>query len=166
MPMESQHQQHGGQGSEAAAERVRLRQLAMGPCKQACLLLGDMAFSAYKAQLQANAEQAGLKARNDFYETLAERRLDDDAQANASASFETQLDAQLDAQLAKHAPRAQDWGLATVKRCMEGCVGLRDAAKIQELCDCIEFSSDLPTASKCFDRSMVGGLQPVGGGKN
>ena len=138
----------------------------MGPCKQACLLLGDMAFSAYKAQLKANAEQAGLTARNSFYETLAERRLDDDAQANASASFETQLEAQLDAQLFKHAQGAHDWGLATVTRCMEGCVGLRDAAKIQELCDCIEFSSDLPAASRCFDASMAGALQPVGGTKN
>ena len=46
-----------------------------------------------------------------------------------------QLDAQLDAQIAKHAQKAQDWGLATVQRCMEGCIGLRDPLKIQ-----VEFS--------------------------
>jgi hypothetical protein len=166
--MEAHHQQGELHGGDVDDERAQLRAVAMGPCKQACLLLGDMAFSAYKAQLKANAQQAALKARNEFYETLQERRhdLNDHAQANASASFEAQLTAQLDAQLAKHAQGAQDWGLATVKRCMEGCIGLRDAAKIQELCDCIEFSSDLPAASKCFDASMAGARQPVGESKN
>ena len=78
---------------------------------------------------------------------------------------EAQLTTQLDQQLAKHAQGAHDWGMATVKRCMEGCVG-PGRAKIQELCDCIEFSSDLSAASKCFDASMAGARQPVGGGKN
>jgi hypothetical protein len=140
-----------------AEERAKLRALAMGPCKQACLLLGDMSFAAFKAQLKANADEAGLKARTAFYESEKLKRLDDTAHANASASFEAQLGQQLDAQLAKHAQAAQDWGMATVTRCMEGCVGLRDPAKVQELCDCIEFSSDLPAASKCFDASVGGG---------
>ena len=168
----------------AQEERAALRALALGPCKQACLLLGEMAFSAYRAQLKANAgplalalcvsvratevcvaassESAGLKARNEFYDTLAARRLGDEMQANASASFEEQLEAQLEAQLGKHAQAAHDWGLATVRRCMTGCVGLRDPARIRELCDCIEYSSDLPAASKCFDASMAGSMQPVG----
>ena len=38
-----------------AEERAKLRALAMGPCKQACLLLGDMSFTAFRAQLKANA---------------------------------------------------------------------------------------------------------------
>ena len=111
--------------------------------------------------MTTSSESAGLKARNEFYDTLATRRLGDEAQANASASFEKQLEAQLEAQLGKHAQAAHDWGLATVKRCMEGCVGLREPARIQELCDCIEYSSDLPAASKCFDASMAGAVQRV-----
>lgn len=144
-------------------ERARLRVLALGPCKQACLLLGEFAYTAFRAQLKTNVDAAGLKARNEFYESDKLRHLDDVAQASASASFEAQLDEQLGALTAKHVPAAQDWGLATVKRCMEGCVALREPAKIQELCDCIELSSDLPQASACFDASMAlkGLRQPV-----
>lgn len=142
-------------------ERARLRVLALGPCKQACLLLGDFAYTAYRAQLSANVDGAGQKARNEFYESDKLRHMDDLTQANASASFEAQLDEQLGALTAKHVPAAQDWGLATVKRCMQGCVALREPAKIQELCDCIELSSNLPQASACFDASMAGRRQPV-----
>ena len=39
-------QQQAGEGElgDDGDERARLRAVAMGPCKQACLLLGDMAF--------------------------------------------------------------------------------------------------------------------------
>ena len=50
-----------GQGDGGAEEeRARLRGLALGPCKQACLLLGEMAFSAYRTQLKASAGPLSL----------------------------------------------------------------------------------------------------------
>ena len=133
-------------------EERRLRGLATGPCKQACLLLGDMAFSAYRTQLRTNIDAAGQKARDTFYDGERLRSMDRTAHAAASAAFETQLEAQLAAQQVQHSPLARDWGLATVTRCMERCIGRRDGAKVLALCECIERAGDLPQASACFNQ--------------
>ena len=40
--------------------------------------------------------------------------------------------------------------MASVTRCMEVCVGKRDAEAVAELCACVEAAPDLLAASRCL----------------
>ena len=140
----------GGDGAAREAQRAALRERATGPCKDACLLVGDMAYRAFRAQLQANIDDARRSASDRFYDDPKLRRLDDAAREKAVGQFEAQLEQQLGAQLSKHNKSAHEWGMASVTRCMEVCVGKRDAEAAAELCACVEAAPDLPAASRCL----------------
>eukprot|EP01047_Picozoa_sp_COSAG01_P075562 COSAG01_NODE_12988_length_1652_cov_2.701867_2_plen_119_part_00 len=73
-------------------EREQLRRAAHGPCKQACLLFGEMAFTIHKAQVRQRIDSARDKASAQFYSDARLQRLGEQQRRRAVASFEQQLE--------------------------------------------------------------------------
>ena len=131
-------------------ERDGLRALAHGPCKQTCLLFADMAFKAHRQQVRNSLHAERERVTNEFFASPQLEALEEDKYRSAVERFQEKLDATMLLQERRFLAESRNYGVANVKRCMAGCVGLREVARIQEFCDCIEASGDLHVAAQCF----------------
>ena len=141
---------HRSMSGQDERERLRLRRAANGPCKQSCLLFADMAFKAHRMQVQENLESARTNARAKFYADARLNTMDDTTYRGAQQSFEDQLDATLADQAKRFHSQSKEYGVDNVKRCMAGCISLRDGPRIDEFCACIESAGDFHIAAQCF----------------
>ena len=143
------------QGDEASREQ--LRKLAHGPCKRSCQIFAKLSHKEYLANITESVERAREDATVRFYADQRLAKLDDDAHQKAVMQFEEKLEQSLQMRTDEFGKQLQQYTLGNFKRCMSGCVQVRETTAVEAFCECIDTSSGFATAAQCFAGIRAGG---------